>query len=375
MSALAFSVFPVSIRFSLAQAAENPNLLFQIAAFSAVTINIRKHTLLSFILTIVSCSILIFTRIYNIAFVALLLGFRLYFTLRYDESLSARNTPAKRATALAKAIFKRLIRPRNAIAAVFMASVTLCFALFFFNTVTTTAQSQHIHSPHHIYINLIQNSFFMIKNNGMPIALVLFSILGISSLDLRKVQLQHKRSFILFFTAWFLIYFACHLMSAVGGYDFDFYNDTIRYTIDFAVPLISLACIGIYAAYILLPKTAGRIFLCLTVLLISATPALYSRAINYDTFFTNILKTITLRIQNFIQTNTQYMERCITITARTSDTQQILIRKNGNAGLPKHASLFCNQTVAHISGANRRKFIRSVIRNISSLHTSSLIVR
>jgi hypothetical protein len=299
LSALVFSVFPVSIRFSLAQAAENPNLLFQTAAFFAVVTNAQKRNLSSFVLMLASCAILIFTRIYNAAFIVLILGFRAFLSLNYDAALTTIESKAKRTTSLIKEITKRLMQPRNVVAVVFMAAVTICFLLFFYNTVTTTPQTRLLQSPNHTYDNLVKNSFFMVKNNAMPIALTLLMLVGFASYAIRPLRVQNKRRFVLFFAAWFLVYFICHLASSAGSYDIEFNYDSIRYTLDFAVPLCVLASLGIYAIFILLPKKTGRIFLCFAVLLLLATPLLYSLAITYDTVPTSILKTLPGEIENY----------------------------------------------------------------------------
>jgi hypothetical protein len=186
------------------------------------------------------------------------------------------------------------------LAGILMLFITSFYGNFFRHTVTETPQANHVRLlPQEIYLNLIENTFFFLKNNAMPLIVTILSVTGVIICFVPSFRLERKKWYALLFGLWFALYFMAHLMSSSGGYDIDLHYDTVRYSIDFAVPIFILTSLGTYGAYSLLPRNAGKPFLAVIVLLLILTPAINHRAIVYDSSLMAVTKDFDGEISNY----------------------------------------------------------------------------
>lgn len=297
IAALVFATFPIAIRFSLAQAAENPNVFVQLAAAFAAALHIRKRDVASLLLLAASCAVLLYIRMYNIVFVCLLPMFIAAARMMED---AGRRTAGEFVSAVPGYVLGWLRKPRYMLTAVFILLNVAAFAYWFYLSVTMSVYSEHIKRlSESVPANLIGNAGFFVKNRSMPMVYTALFIAGTGMVFVRSFRLPHKRKWIAFFFLWTAVYFLCHLTSEGGDYNIDVFFDTVRYTLDFGAPLFLLISMGMYGIYSILPRPKGKLFIfpaCLFVLLV---PVHFLYAVNFRTEETTMIKGVEEEIGNY----------------------------------------------------------------------------
>lgn len=307
-AALTYAVFPISLRFSLVQAAENPNLLIQLAALFALVTDLGKRNRTAFLLFMSACGILLFVRIYNVAFVGLIIAFRIAVAIAPHSG--ERGSAGKALRSAPEAFLLRVRRPHALIPSALFLVTTAFYLVFVRHTLTDTPQIEHILRWNlEILGNIWDNGAFFLQNTGIPLAVTFLAVVGIAACFMPAVRLPGKRRYALFFGSWILVYFFAHLMSSEGSYNIDKYADTVRYAIDFAAPLFLLTGLGIHALSCELPASWRRIPLIAATLILLLTPAINFRAIRFDTEYTSIARAVDEEIENYPPDTVFYTNR------------------------------------------------------------------
>jgi hypothetical protein len=294
-----FAVFPASIRFSLTQVAENPILLFQAAALCAGVINAKKSGFSSLVFLLSSLSILMFSGIYNLLFVLLSIWFHAVLSKDYKKALVREEGAGVIHEDKTWNINRLKRRLHDYIITLFIFVTAVVFLFYSHGGLMSARGHWNLFSLKTMSESARVAFLFMADNKAMPLIIVTFTLVGMTVFVRRGLEYRHWKRTIIFFAAWFFTYFACHIVNLAQNYNTKSDFDLFRQSIEYMLPLCILSALGINNAVKMMSVKAGRIFICLTLMIIVGIPFLHHKAISYDTIFTSIQRIMKEEVKNY----------------------------------------------------------------------------